>query len=357
MNAGKIIRRSLGSINLLFVLLMIIVAYSEQIHPEKHHLLSLLGLTFPFFITVNICFACFWIFIGQFRYLLLSLIGFSLCISQTRSTLPLNLFRATPPEKSIKLLSYNVMGFNHGLKTKEGNPILHYLKESGADIICLQEYAVSRSKAQLTQTDVSNALKDYPYHKINTAGSLTCYSKYPILSATPIFKKNGNAAVSYEIQIGQDTLTLINCHLQSNRLTQEDKDVYEDIIVSPKTAKVREGFHLFTKKLGEAYAARAPQAESVAQAIKDSRHRNVIVAGDFNEPPVSYAHHVIGQHLNDAFAQSGIGFGISYHLNHFYFRIDNIMLSSGLKSYQCCVDNTISDSDHYPIWCFVAKKD
>ena len=54
--------------------------------------------------------------------------------------------------------------------------------------------------------------------------------------------------------------------------------------------------------------------------------------------------------------QSGNGFGISYNQNHFYFRIDHILLSKNLESYQCTVDKTIKSSDHYPIWCFVAKK-
>ncbi len=38
------------------------------------------------------------------------------------------------------------------------------------------------------------------------------------------------------------------------------------------------------------------------------------------------------------FVQSGNGFGISYNQNHFYFRIDHILLSKNLESYQCTVD-------------------
>jgi len=86
------------------------------------------------------------------------------------------------------------------------------------------------------------------------------------------------------------------------------------------------------------------------------RGGGVIVCGDFNDSPLSYAHRVIGKELDDAFVQSGNGFGISYNQNHFYFRIDHILLSKNLESYQCTVDKTIKSSDHYPIWCFVAKK-
>ncbi|MEG2150049.1 MAG: endonuclease, partial [Bacteroidaceae bacterium] len=57
-----------------------------------------------------------------------------------------------------------------------------------------------------------------------------------------------------------------------------------------------------------------------------------------------------------AFTQSGQGLGISYNQNKFYFKIDNILLSKNLKSYNCTVDNVIKDSDHYPIWCYIGKK-
>ena len=174
---------------------------------------------------------------------------------------------------------------------------------------------------------------------------------------TPLQDKNQRSgSFAYEIVVGRDTMLVINSHLESNRLTEEDKATYEDIIVAPETAKVKEGIRLFTQKLGEKAAARAPQADAVAKTVAESRHPSIIVMGDFNDPPVSYPHYVISKHLKDTFAESGFGLGISYHLNHFYFRLDNIMVSPNLQSYKCQVDNQIDTSDHYPIYCFVAKK-
>ena len=140
------------------------------------------------------------------------------------------------------------------------------------------------------------------------------------------------------------------------KVLKEDKATYEDMIVAPETVKVKEGIRLFTQKLGEKAAKRAPQADVVVKTVAESRHPYIIVMGDFNDPPVSYPHYVISKHLEDTFAESGFGLGISYHLNHFYFRLDNIMVSPNLQSYKCQVDNTIDDSDHYPISCFVTKK-
>ncbi|MBR2161886.1 MAG: endonuclease/exonuclease/phosphatase family protein [Bacteroidaceae bacterium] len=358
MKIGKIIKRSVGLVNVLFICLMLLVAYSERVSPMEHPTLSLVGLTFPIFALINAGFLLFWLIIAQWKYALLPFIGFLLCGSQIRATFPLNLWRSNPPEAHLKLLSYNVMSFDGDKKENGQNPILNYLKESEADIMCLQEFIVSGKSQYLTQRDVDKALKAYPYKHVSKENPhMACYSKYPILSVTPLHAKNSrNGAFAYEIAAGEDTLLVINCHLESNHLTKEDKATYEDIIEAPETAKVKEGIRLFTRKLGENAAKRAPQAERVAKAIAESKHPHVIAMGDFNDSPVSYPHYVISRQLKDAFAQSGFGAGISYHLNRFYFRLDNIMVSPTLQSYKCQVDNTISDSDHYPIRCFVAKK-
>ena len=148
----------------------------------------------------------------------------------------------------------------------------------------------------------------------------------------------------------------VNNHLESNKLREKDKAVYREMIKDPDKVKVSEGARILIGKLAEASAIRALQADSIAKLVAGFRGGGVIVCGDFNDSPLSYAHRVIGKELDDAFVQSGNGFGISYNQNHFYFRIDHILLSKNLESYQCTVDKTIKSSDHYPIWCFVAKK-
>ena len=113
------------------------------------------------------------------------------------------------------------------------------------------------------------------------------------------------------------------------------------MLKSPETEKVKSGARLLIRKLAEASAIRAPQADSIAQEIAASRYPYIIVCGDFNDTPISYAHRVIEKGLNDAFTKSGRGLGISYNQNKFYFRIDNILASKNLKPYNCTVDRSI----------------
>ena len=248
------------------------------------------------------------------------------------------------------------------LEKKEGkNPILSYLADSEADIICLQEYNSTKNKKYLTDEDIRKALKAYPYRSIHNpekgGSQLACFSKFPILSARPIkYESTYNGSMQYTLKVNEDTITLINNHLESNKLTKEDKVIYEDMIKDPNAKKVKTGLRQLIKKLAEASAIRSSQADSVAVAIANSKYPTIIACGDFNDASISYTHRILTQQLDDAFTQSGRGLGISYNLNKFYFRIDNILISPNQKAYNCTVDRSIKDSDHYPIWCYIGKQ-
>lgn len=359
---GKLVALLIITVNTLFTGLLLLTAYSPHIQPVAHPVESCLGLAFPVFLLINIGFLLFWLMIRHYRAALLPLVGMLFCYPQIRTYLPVNFRTDRLPEKNIKLLSYNVMGFQGATKKEGKNPILTYLKESQADILCLQEYFTLQSARHLSQQDVNRELKAYSYHNILTVGSakgstnkIACYSKFPILSARTLnYPSEYNGSVLYEIKIGEDTLTLINNHLESNKLTLADKEVYEEMLKSPEKEKVKSGARLLIRKLAEASAIRAPQADAIAREIAASAHPYVIVCGDFNDSPISYAHHTIARELDDAFTESGRGLGISYNQNRFYFRIDNILTSKNLKAYNCTVDRSIKDSDHYPIWCHIA---
>ena len=95
------------------------------------------------------------IFLLIYSYALLPVIGFLVCIPQIRTYIPINSTVETIPDGSIKFLSYNVMGFNN-LEKKEGkNPILSYLADSEADIICLQEYNSTKNKKSVSYTHLT----------------------------------------------------------------------------------------------------------------------------------------------------------------------------------------------------------
>ena len=360
---GKLVILLLLAANLAVTGLLLATAYSPYLQPTQHPVLSCLGLAFPIFLLLNTACLLGWLIIQQYKCALLPLAGLLLCLPQARTYLPLNLRTERLPEDNLKILSYNIMGFGASSPTDRQNPILTYLQESRADIICLQEYSTGKTSKHPTQKAIDKALAEYPYHRIDAIGKqrgnkVACYSKLPILSARPLkYASASNGTLVYELAWGDDTLLLINNHLESNKLTKEDKVAYEDMLRDPEKDKVESGMRQLVGKLAEAAALRAPQADSIAREIERSPHRDIIVCGDFNDSPISYTHRVIGQELDDAFTHSGRGLGISYNQNKFYFRIDHILTSPSLEAFNCTVDRSIAASDHYPVTCRIARRE
>ena len=353
---GNFVALLILAINALFTGLLLLAAYNPYIQPVSHPVQSCFGLTFPIFALINGCFLIFWLAIQRYKTALLPLTGLLLCYSQLRTYLPLNFHTSDIPEGSIKLLSYNIMGFDGAGKKDGKNPILTYLKESNADILCLQEYASDESPHHLTQKDIERELKAYPYHRINLIGSgsgytnkIACYSKFPILSSRVLDYPSGyNGSVLYELKLDEDTITLINNHLESNKLTKADKDIYEDMLKAPEKEKVKSGVRLLVHKLAEASAIRAPQADTIARAIASSRHPSVIVCGDFNDTPISFAYHTLSEGMKDCFIEKGRGLGNTYIGEFPSFRIDHILHTPTLGTVSYTRD-TVKYSDHYPV--------
>ncbi len=363
----KIIRRSLFMVNLALGFMMLFSAWSPWIiDPRAHTLLSLAGFALPFLFALNLAFVVLWI-IFKWKNALFSLLIFVFCQGQLKAYCPIQLKEEEIPVQTLKIMSYNVMAFDHLKKdsTENKNPILNYIKEQNADIVCLQEYHFAkRGNKRLTEQEIRDVLHEYPYYaclKNNPNRKdglyLALFSKFPILSSENIaFESMSNGSAIHEILIGKDTVTLINNHLESNKLTIEDKVIYENIIKKPEKETVSEGGKILIKKLAEATAIRANQADTIARIIARQPHRTVIVCGDFNDIPVSYTHRVMQGDLKDAYTEAGSGPGISYNENKFYFRIDNILISKNIKALKCRVDRSISDSDHYPIWAFLTME-
>lgn len=69
------------------------------------------------------------------------------------------------------------------------------------------------------------------------------------------------------------------------------------MLKSPGKEKVKSGMRLLIRKLAEASAIRAPQADAIAHEITTSPHPSIIVCGDFNDTPISYTHRTIAQDL------------------------------------------------------------
>jgi endonuclease/exonuclease/phosphatase family metal-dependent hydrolase len=148
-----------------------------------------------------------------------------------------------------------------------------------------------------------------------------------------------------DIVKGDDTLRIINMHLESYRFNEKD---YSDIqkIKSQEDTGLK-ATKSIVQKMREAYIRRSQQADIVGNFIRQSPYP-VIVCGDFNDTPASYTYFTIKGELQDAFLQKGWGIGRTFTGLAPTLRIDYIFVNNHFKvnSFR----KIISDlSDHYPV--------
>lgn len=353
--------------NIFSLLVLIMARFAWIVPPSQQVIFAYLGLAFPIILIINIIYLIFWIIFQKKIFILVNLVVLIINLGPIFTYFPIHTKTSKVPDDCIKILSYNVRSFNseQGKKALK-NPIFDYIKETNADIICLQEFAASfrenNPRNIITQKQVDEIFKDYPYRSIIRFGrannqyayGVACYSKYPINKTyrLPLYASTFNGSVAYELDIKGKKITLVNNHLESNKITASDKKLYQDLLISKDKETLEEVTQNIKARLSVAYAKREEQVDIISDYIAKHKADGVIVCGDFNDTPISYAYHKMKGDLTDAYAHTGLGHGITYHENKFWFRIDYIMHSSEFKSYNCTVGK-VKYSDHYPIMAYL----
>lgn len=344
--------------NIIVIIGMMLTGYSGYINPERYHLLSVLGYAFPAFLFANMAFLVLWV-LCRLRYTIVPLLGFLLAYSPARSYFPVNMSKEVP-EGAIKVLSFNVYGFKD--QDERTKSILEYIINSDADIVCAQEFT------QVWHYDSLMHILDSIYQYRDTLHSrgyrfpdgdvVAVMSKFPIVDRDVIpIHTAGNTLGLFKLDIDGDTVHVINAHLETVGLTEEEKSDFSKIVHGKKDhADVKQSSKFFAHKIADATAIRAPQADAINEYIRCHPDASIILCGDFNDHPVSYVHNTISDRLTDCYRETGLGPGFTFHYHTMYFRIDYIMCSGNWQPYNCVVDKSIDKSDHYPIYCYLYGK-
>ena len=116
----------------------------------------------------------------------------------------------------------------------------------------------------------------------------------------------------------------------------------------PTRNELSQAKHNIIPKLLDAFKMRAQQVDSIAKFL-DSATADVILMGDFNDVPGSYAYRAMTKSgLKDAYNSCAFGPMITYNDNRFYFRIDHIFYRGAMKAVRVKRGN-LKSSDHYPL--------
>lgn len=348
---GKLVQYFLVAVNILIVVALMLCSYTYRLNSHDYPDYSYWGMFLPVFLCASVFFMFIWLVVKR-RFMLISIVGMLVCADSIRDFFPVN-FSSKVPVGAFKVLSYNVMGFGDIQNVPwEDNVILGYILESGAEVVCVQEMV---NIPEATLHHICDSI--YPYIRIDTlkeSVNLMLLSKYPIISGERInYESSTNGSFAHRVVRGNDTILVVNNHMESYKLEAQDKDDYKSIIINPEDEDNEEKYESLITKLKNANYIRAAQADSIAKYIQQSGSRYVLCMGDFNAPVNSYTHYRLTRMLNDAYTRSGCGVGFSYNRSGMYFRIDNILTSENIKAYNAKVDAYSKMSDHYPIYAWL----
>ena len=342
--------------NVVTIVLMLAAGFSDRLDPVGHPILCSAGMVFPFFLLANLCFLFFWLIFSKKRALI-PVIGYVFAYVPIKIYMPINVPKDMP-EEVLKVMSYNVCGYGGNYKYDNGfDTVYHYIEQQQPDIVCLQEdidtwrrYVFDRYKKFLPYNDttvVGRSSKFENYLGIHTRFPIIRKERLPIASL-------GNGAVAYYLKTDSDTLIVINCHLESVHLSKKDRKRYKEMLKGEMERDTVRSESLFLiDKLGMASAKRSQQAKLVHDYIEAHAGSRILVCGDFNDTPISFARHTISKGLTDCFVAAGNGFGLSYNQKGFNFRIDHVLCSSHFEPIRCEVDDKMDASDHYPLICWL----
>ena len=312
------------------------------------------GLLFPVFVAVvvfllAICTIC-WR-----KQAFICLFGLAACAGSLRDYCPVNL-SSPPPKGCIKVMSYNVMSFNNVQKENGQYLTLQYILDNTPDIVAMQEAPGGDEDTK----EITETFRKYGYHYQMVKGSYTplaLASRFPIMRHEVVCHSKSNGVVAFTLrQSARDSLIVVCAHLESMGLTHEDRGQFNELVHNPKDAESIHGKRLIVSKVASASKQRALMADTLAQYIDRHKGESLILMGDFNDTPISYAHHKICSRLNDAYRSTANGIGRSFNRDAIYVRIDNIFCSKQWKPFSCMVDNRVTLSDHYPLIAFLKRQ-
>lgn len=343
--------------NQFFVVLLLLSYLAPYIPPKVFWPFAVLGIAYPLFLSINILFVIFWLVLVK-RNFLYSLIAILIGLHSFNTHFR---FKKNHPEtgsNDLKIVSFNVKNLsNNNEKYADANirsAILDYLTTQNAQIVCLQEFQTYPTKGINTVTNFQNRLA-LPYYsesvyvkksRFKFVDLMVTYSKYPIVYKEILSYKEKTYAIINDLVIDRDTVRLFNVHLESNHFARNEYDIFTP---SEKAFSEETGNQLATliQKLSRYSKVRNTQVIHLRNHIQASPYP-VILCGDFNDTPGSYAYHQLAHNLNDAFIERGKGYGNTFNGKLPAMRIDYVLADTNFQFTQFEIGH-LNKSDHFPI--------
>jgi endonuclease/exonuclease/phosphatase family metal-dependent hydrolase len=361
----RLTKRFFIVVNVFAAIAFLLGAYGYLFNPTFFWPIGFLTLATFYFLLILLAFIFFWLFVKP-RRALISVVVLLLAYKPLINIIPLRLthsFTKQKQDSALRVMTWNVAQFNT-LDNKNHpevkNQMLDIINDYQPDIACFQEMVAEDStvKEHGHMDEFLERLKfpDYFYsynRKEDFWGyahfGIIIFSKYPIINKQTVsfYPNDYNSIFQYvDIVKGADTIRVINIHLQSLRFSKANLKYIDKPTVEDEKAAIKESKNIISK-FKKGFLKRQVQANRIRAEIEKSPYP-VIVSGDFNDVPNSYAYHTIGRNLKNAFAEKGAGLGRTFSGISPVLRIDNIFVAEKMDVQQFLLIKK-KLSDHFPL--------
>lgn len=357
---------SIFILNAVFGLLLLLSLSAVYISPHTWWMPAIAGIAFLEILAANVIFFIFWLIFNR-KYALISLSFLILGLIELPKHIQFN-HPSTNENREINILTFNVRNFDLYSWTsnkKTRNNILEVIKTNNAEIICLQEFFNTTDpnhdfKTLDTILEFENHYKSHVEYTSTVKNTehwgIATFTTFPIIGqgTVPFGDSSNNACIFTDVSIGRKMYRIYNVHLASVRFKKEDYDYLKDMSDNNMEPKIKESKSLLIK-LKNAFERRTSQVNLIAEHMQNSPYP-IILCGDFNDTPTSYAYYNLSRGLIDTFKEKGSGLGSTYNGNLPFLRIDYVFTDPGFKVLKHdVIHNDISD--HFPLAVSIEIKD
>lgn len=245
---------------------------------------------------------------------------------------------------NIRIVTWNIanFGWQNGYDISRSDAILKTILETKADIICLQEAVLSFDTCQINNIPLVmeklnmgyysySYLRQYQFDDHHHFGDIVL-SRYPICNIDTIATDDGKKQYFLmQILSQQDTIYVLNLHLQSNTIDTEAIKEYRFLSMYEsynKGADIRE--------------------KDITTILKSAPKTRSLIVGDFNDVSFSKTLKSLGKSYQDAFETCGEGTNNTFANSFLRLRLDYVFYSPDIVCSRAIVMKT-ELSDHRPL--------
>lgn len=333
-----------GVISIIPAILAVGGFMASRLHPARYTELQWLGLFLPLILGINIVLALYWICRkkGWFIFPLLALL---LNIPYFSGIIQWPFKRMDPAARELNVATYNIQHGTGGGLPATSREFAGFMYDEKIDILCLQEFPDAGEARMNLIAEICGFLPHYTVLSSSPQNMpIALFSKYPILQSQVIVfpVESKNTAMWADLDIDGQIIRIFNIHLQTTNLNQNRIGTPDNI--DRATSRVIR----LKDIMNENCVKRAVQADLVRIIMDDSPHP-LIVCGDFNDTPASYAYGKIKGKLHDSFRSCGKGYGYTYKYLRKLLRIDYILYSPEMFRGVRYYSPELEYSDHKPV--------